>query len=116
MEEGAWVFLDLFPNANTYYLFKVSGNNIYIKKSSDNKTLTWYASNTTWNVTNVRYEVFCVGRYDNNKYPQRKEWLITTDSTWTAPYTGNYFVELYGGGGYGGSIEYRTSTNQIFYI
>ena len=34
-------------------------------------------------------------------YPERKEWLITGNTTWTVPYTGNYFVELYGGGGWG---------------
>lgn len=116
MKEGAWVFLNLFPNADTYYNFKsVAGKMIYIKKSADNKTLTWYSGDNTWNVADVKYGVFCIGRHNYDKYPNRKEWLITRDSTWTVPYTGNYMVELYGGGGYGSFFEIRTgSTSYVW--
>lgn len=106
LSEGTWVCLDLFPNADEYYRL----NKLYIKKSADNKTLTWYSGGTLGNNTGSKYETVCIGRHDNNKYPQRKEWLITNDSTWVVPYTGNYMVELYGGGGYGASSTYQDSS------
>lgn len=117
MEEGAWVFLNSFPNVDTYYIFKSgTGKIIHIKKSADNKTLTWYTNDNTWNLADVKYGVFCIGRYNYDKYPNRKEWLITRDSTWIVPYTGNYMVELYGGGGYGSSFKYRNDNNTSVFV
>lgn len=49
-----------------------------------------------------------------NIFPDRKEWTVTSNMTWTVPYTGNYFVELYGGGGYGDIKTYWV--NDVNYV
>lgn len=58
-----------------------------------------------FNAINIHYYYLVLGYStvgaQGGIYPERKEWLITGNTTWTVPYTGNYFVELYGGGGYG---------------
>lgn len=49
-----------------------------------------------------------------NIFPDRKEWIVTSNMTWTVPYTGNYFVELYGGGGCGDIKTYLV--NDVNYV
>ena len=76
-----------------------SGTYIYIRKSADGKTISWYATESEgrqYNVAGETYYYVAIGGYDMGG---QTEWTITQSGTWTVPRTGRYMLELYGGGG-----------------
>lgn len=73
--------------------------------------LQFNAINTTYHYLVLGYST--VGE-QGNIFPYRKEWTVTSNMTWTVPYTGNYFVELYGGGGSGDIKSYWV--NDVNYV
>lgn len=82
----------------------------YIKKSSDGKSITWYATAYTsseapeyqFNIKDKRYYFAGIGGFDQGG---QTEWILTKSQTWTVPRTGKYYIELYGRGGGCGSLQ-----------
>ena len=76
-----------------------SGSYVYIKKSADGKTISWYSDESAarqYNAAGETYNYVAIGGYDIGG---QTEWMIIQSGTWTVPKTGRYYIELYGGGG-----------------
>lgn len=71
---------------------------IYIKKSSDGRTFTWYAESVDdqMNYSGLIYFYSAIGGYDMGG---ATEFIITESGNFIVPRTGRYMLELYGGGG-----------------
>ena len=72
---------------------------IFMKISSDRKTIYWYSENSQYNQMNnsdSMYNFAAIGGYDMGG---ATEWVITSSGSWPVPLTGRYYLELYGGGG-----------------
>lgn len=90
-----------------------SRDNVFIKMSSDRKAVMYYGSNyyEQFNMPGGFYYFAAIGGYDRG---QITEYLITSSGTWTVPKTGRYYIELYGGGGYGAVAD--TDLHGLDYI
>lgn len=96
LPSGYWVLPFLMEKSNTYYY----NGRVYIKKSASEETFSWYSSNSAnyqGNVNLINYRVFAIGGFNKNILSKGTEWIITSNSSWTVPYSGNYNIELYGG-------------------
>ena len=83
----------------TTYTSQYGNFNLYIKKSGDGKTIYWYSEDGATDQSNeggTFYTFAAIGGYDMGGLT---EWLIENNSTFVVPKSGNYLVELYGGGG-----------------
>lgn len=76
-----------------------------IEVSSDGKTVSWYysaggsgAAEFQLNISGVTYLYFAVLESIYTPYVGQT-WIITENTTFTVPVTGNYKLELHGGGG-----------------
>ena len=75
----------------------------YVKCSSDRKSIYMYDAEDAinqFNSSNLTYYFFAIGGYTVGA-KLGGEWIFTTSTTWTVPYTGKYYLELYGAGGAG---------------
>ena len=81
-----------------YQFYALNNENVFLKKSNDGKTISWYGSspNNNFNYSGYTYYYAAIGGYDMGG---QTEWLFTESQTWTVPKTGNYHLELYGNGG-----------------
>lgn len=71
----------------------------FIRSSIDGKTFSLCSTqnpNYQYNIGGQTYYYAAIGGYDRGVVT---EWIITSSGTWTAPKTGRYYIELYGGGG-----------------
>ena len=78
----------------------------FIKCSTDRKTfslLSAQSSHYQYNIGGQTYYYAAIGGYDRGQ--SLSEWIITQSGTWTVPKTGKYYLELYGGGGYGALVN-----------
>lgn len=99
-----------------FYLGSGVNDAFYIKKSSDGKSITWYATAYTssdapayqFNIKDVRYYFAGIGGFDQGG---QTEWILTASQTWTVPRTGKYYIELYGRGGGCGSLQNPNSSS-----
>ena len=97
------VFMDQIPTSftNMRVHLQTSGKEaaIYVKKSEDNKSLSWYNNDDVTSQLNVssRKYYYLYGGCKNGAIPQDQ--LITQSGTFTVEKTGKYYIELYGGGG-----------------
>lgn len=97
-----------------FYLSSGITDSFYIKKSSDGKSITWYAtagnhgdaSEFQFNIKDARYYFAGIGGFDQGG---QTEWILTASQIWTVPRTGRYYLELYGGGG--GANMYSDASN-----
>ena len=83
-----------------YVIFSLYSQQVFIKMSSDRKTVMYYGGDyfEQFNIPSQFYPYAAIGGYDRG---QVTEYLIAQSGTWTVPKTGRYYIELYGGGGYG---------------
>ena len=71
---------------------------IYMKKSSDGKTITWY-SDSAEDQMNYSGDVYYYSAIGGNDIGWSTEFIITESGNFIVPRTGRYMLELYGGGG-----------------
>ena len=100
IEASTIAFMDQIPtDFPTRANVTAAGYVLYVKKSADNKSLTWYntdAANKQLNASGTTYYYLC-GGYNDEALP--KDQIITQSGTFTVEKTGKYYIELYGGGG-----------------
>lgn len=104
----------ILPSISTYIAMKNSvgyfasgsgGNDINVYVKIDGNTVSYYSEDgSSYQANNIRqqYSFAAIGGYDMGG---ATEWVITSSGSWTAPYTGRYMLELYGGGG--GTARYK---------
>ena len=100
IEASTIAFMDQIPtNFPTRANVTAAGYGLYVKKSVDNKSLTWYNTDSVGkqlNTSNSTY-YYLYGGYNDKALP--KDQIITQSGTFTVEKTGKYNIELYGGGG-----------------
>ena len=84
--------------------YALNNESAFLKKSNDGKTIYWYGDSSykSFNEYGRTYYFAAIGGYNMAS----NEYTITRSGTWTVPRTGRYYMELYGGGGAGGSAGY----------
>lgn len=67
--------------------------------SLDNKTLSWYGNTSEFQLNGIRqnYTWIALGQIELD--PKNYRIVLTKSGTYTVPFTGNYYLELHGGGG-----------------
>lgn len=101
---------NLSLNWKAFYFFAPFATNgptsnfFYIKKNQTSTQFDIYSPNNASFQFNYSFNVF-YGLNKNNKTDTTNSFFLITESgTFTVPYTGRYYLELYGGGG-GGYIQ-----------
>lgn len=131
---GFCPLLVMVSSSSSNHYWAVRGfDNFYYNNNRENE-MTWGDTGVSWyypqddpyyppsgnqmNAINTTYYYLVLGYStvgeQGNIFPDRKEWTVTRNMTWTVPYTGNYFVELYGGGGSGNIKSYWV--NDVNYV
>ena len=92
--------ISTFSLSTNYIDVQIPGSSktIYMKKSSDGKTITWYSESVDdqMNYSGLIYFYSAIGGYDMGG---ATEFIITESGNFIVPRTGRYMLELYGGGG-----------------
>lgn len=103
-----------FTNETNVLITPNNEGNWFFKKSQNGKIISWYNSKSILNSFNSKNTIYyCLG-ISTSPTKKNKEYIITKSTTFIVPYTGNYYLELYGGGG--GAIIYRGSASDVKYI